>query len=711
MIGPLAGAGARLLLATAALAAGSPTLHAARVQDDDATAPVLPRGSEGPLANNAFLPVVAGEDRIAAELRAGDEALERARREATAGNERDAERRRVEAFEAWRETLAASDAFASIWSDGDGARRLTTGLFHALAGRLARLTDEERAQWSTRFFAPSQAALARARASIDTAALARVAWEFPGTDAAVTATVLLADLDAERGRRASALAWLERASDAVELQSRDASTARAAIDARRDALRAATNAGPAPEAWRTATELSAASGPIEIPNELALFSNRRARPLDPSEGARPGLVFYRSGPGGRVAVQTWDRVLLYSVAADSKLEAVGRFDPPALLSFDIEFDPFESMRAPGWPFLPLADDGDLILVHGRSSHGRGNALLRVRPADGRGLSLVSGAAPSATLEWAVVGAMLVRPNAPATAIPELADLVDLEYQPGPVLSGDHVVAQAREEGGETRAWLVAFDRATGAFAWKLLIATGSDLVPDLGRGSAGAPRLSAEPLAARDGLVFAGTNLGIGALVESLDGRPVWSVRTRRRAVDDAGWLPSRPLFGAEAVLWGPFDSDRLYALRPTPVDATASGTSAAPRLPIFAGPVRSRGESTALVSGPRAAGDALTAVVQGRSGRERTVSVRGAPGSARLDALYLGPDEDFRGRGLASDERVLCSTNRGVYLFDRTRDLYLADYAALAGADPKTSGGDVYADASTVIVLGRDGLWSFRAR
>jgi hypothetical protein len=146
-------------------------------------------------------------------------------------------------------------------------------------------------------------------------------------------------------------------------------------------------------------------------------------------------------------------------------------------------------------------------------------------------------------------------------------------------------------------------------------------------------------------------------------------------------------------------DSDRLYALRPE-LPASAPDEAAA----VLAGPPAPLRDASALLGG--SAGEYL---VLGSTGRERTVSLR-RPGRDRVDALDLGEDERFAGLGLVSEERVWIATDRSVYLFDRSRELYLLDAADLpeiAGA----GGGDLVARGPHVLVVGPSAIWSFLAR
>ena len=165
--------------------------------------------------------------------------------------------------------------------------------------------------------------------------------------------------------------------------------------------------------------------------------------------------------------------------------------------------------------------------------------------------------------------------------------------------------------GSIQAWLFGFDRHSGELLWRRLLATGADLVQGTDRFATGSvPRLSAQPLAASDGLVFAGTHLGAAALLDGLDGRPLWSVKCRRRSAQQPGWPGGRPSWSPAnpgAVLWAPFDSDHLYTLS-TDLEALDGG------LP-FVEPPLPLGESVTLLGGEPGVGPPR------RPGRRATVT------------------------------------------------------------------------------------------
>jgi hypothetical protein len=248
--------------------------------------------------------------------------------------------------------------------------------------------------------------------------------------------------------------------------------------------------------------------------------------------------------------------------------------------------------------------------------------------------------------------------------------------------------------------LLALDLETGRPLWRRFLARGVELVRDTGRLSSGdTQRAPGQPLLALEGLVFCGTHLGAAALVDPTDGRLVWTLLSRRRDPERlawTGWTPEPPVppgtTAGSTLLWAPVDSDMLYGL-----EARASPQSPSRSPLVF--PPRAAGEALALLGG-----DAAEALVLARAGVRRTLSAWDAQTGGRRDALYLAPDESFSGAGLVSPQRALFASDRGVYLFDRTRELYLLDYEPLQG--PPKGGGDVYARGERVYVVGREGFW-----
>jgi hypothetical protein len=184
----------------------------------------------------------------------------------------------------------------------------------------------------------------------------------------------------------------------------------------------------------------------------------------------------------------------------------------------------------------------------------------------------------------------------------------------------------------------------------------------------------------------------------------VWSLLSRRReprATGWTGWTPEVPETAGATLLWAPADSDRLYWLtaRAGPASPGSPTSPGSPSRSAFLHPPRAIGEAVGLLGG-----DAEEALVLSRAGVRRTLCAWNATSGGRRDALYLAPDEAFAGRGAVAPERVVFASDRGVYLFDRTRELSLLDYEPLPG--PATGGGDVHARGERVYVVGRQPRW-----
>lgn len=658
---------------------------------------------EGALDNDVFVPVSA---EAAQALSNGDQALARARAAATAGNAAEAGRQLDVAFDHWRAALGAGGPGASTWLEDAAARepRLAEGVHAGVVRRLVALQGDERARWSARQ-APAAAALLTAlHAHVDgllpderTQRLEELVRLFPLSAGAARAALELGDLALEAGLGARARGWYARAELEAELSGERA--ALSALEVRRAAVDTAAPARD--EAWQRASACDFA-GSIGWSDPA-----RRARSgSEPERWLRPGGAFLSDQT---VVVQTPSELHVLALAANGALERSARLRPADFLGGYTPGE-FEAPRAPpGWPLLPLADEQGLVLVVGRTDLGEPNALLALEltlPAHADlGLKLEP-AASAARLAWAVVGAERILPTG-VEALPELEDLGDYEFQPGPVASGDRVVVQARQFGGQVQSLLLAFDRRDGRLAWRRQLAGGADLVATQ-RFAQSSKRVAGQPLLALEvedePRIFAGTHLGLGVLVDGLLGEPLWSFKNRRRAEREAGWSGDRPPLaaspaGAPLVLWGPMDSDRLYTLVPRPLSAPGDGTAVLARAP-----------DALLEAQTLLGGDADEHLVLGRAGRERTISAR-RPGRDRIDALDLPPDERFAGTGLVSPARVWVASDRSLYLFDRTRELYLLDSDTLPPVGAGPLGGDVLARGTHVLVLGPDALWSFRVR
>jgi hypothetical protein len=433
---------------------------------------------------------------------------------------------------------------------------------------------------------------------------------------------------------------------------------------------------------------------------------------------RPGLAFVDDR---RLAVQGPLRLHLVELAADGSPTEASSTDLREL-AWEV-FGEVERPRVgsdpPGWCHYPAVRDRDLFLVHGRASRrpgGAPNCLLCLRlpsadpvdPADwSPGLTVLGQEAGGISIRWAVSGDRVLTPDGEVEIRSELEELASAELQPAPLLVGSLVVVQARLHDGEAQDWLLAFDAGSGDLRWKRFLAKGADLTAQGGRfGASAGPRLAAMPTVLAGPRIFAGTHLGSGSLVEAVDGRLCWSVLNRRRAATRPGWEggppPWIPLADSPEdgeILWAPVDSDRVYRLRATPLEGAEPTAQS-----IFRRPPRAMGGAEVLLGG-----DEHELLLLGRAGSSRTLFARREGAGERVDSLWLGPEEGFRGRGLVSPTRVYASTDRGLYLFDRTRELYLLDYRPL-DACGSLRGGDLHARGRSVLVLGFDALWSFRA-
>ena len=306
------------------------------------------------------------------------------------------------------------------------------------------------------------------------------------------------------------------------------------------------------------------------------------------------------------------------------------------------------------------------------------------------------------LRWAISGDHWWRREG-ALERPELLDLLaEAEIQPGPLVVGDRVLFQARSYQGEVDAWLIAVDLSSGEPQWVRQLGRGNELAPGAMRFSSRVgPVSGAQPLVGVEGRVFAGTHLGLGALLDVADGRWLWSVSNRRPEEVGEAWSGDRPLAfeGARGpeLVWAPADSDRLYHLRARPL-----GPGEGP----FLDPPSSRGNATALLGA-----DPAETLLLSTHGRHRALSAWAREGGGRVDSLYLGAAENFSGTGLMSAQRALFASDAGLYVLDRERELYLAVEQRALSSDWGAPGGSVHARGSLVAVLGLHELWTFRAR
>ncbi|MFM7298267.1 MAG: PQQ-binding-like beta-propeller repeat protein, partial [Planctomycetota bacterium] len=292
----------------------------------------------------------------------------------------------------------------------------------------------------------------------------------------------------------------------------------------------------------------------------------------------------------------------------------------------------------------------------------------------------------------------------------------LEFQPGVAVRDGAVYALVREFTGggrgnvedetqarsaaEIRTWLACFDLGSGALRWRTFVGKGGELQRSAGRFfNADLPTAAAQPLAFEGEHVLVGSHTGFAAALERLDGRLAWSFRYRRRDPAQRAWTGARPAVADGTILLAPADSDHLYWLR---AGAARDGGA------LLAASPRAHGEAEALLGG-----DERGAVVLARVGAARAAAEWDAGRGSTALAPELGPKETFAGDGVASATRALFASSRGLYLLDRSRELFLLDYAPLVppleGLAP--SGGSVRASGDWVCVLGSATLWVFVPR
>jgi len=637
-------------------------------------------GGEGPLRNATFLPTAA---EASAEIARGDRAW--ASLQAGQGTAK----ARSEAFDAWREALllsqpgdcvlleALDEEVESLWPDPDHTHhRRSEGVAAAVLRRLHVLTEAERNAWRERFESLSISALAAA--GTDRAQLARVERDLPLTSGAARAALRLADVAFEHGALVDANSWLARARTHTNSEGSLAQ----AVAARANAIATLAPRKSQDEAWRTASNLKD-EGSLRIEGGPR-FGRKSGDAL--GRGVEPGLVWMNDG---RVVVQSARALLRLDTDGKAQRHELGRALPidypgsrfPGLL-------PYASASSGGWPMLPATDGRDLIMVVGRGRNDHGNAICCLR-FDERGLPVP---------RWTRSDEGWLRAGEEEPQVEETR----WNFQPGPLVHGGRVYVQAREiaagaEASGERIWLCAFDLTDGALLWKRFLTKAADLRSDIGGrfGPRSGPSSPGQPLSVSSGgRIFVGTNVGLGTLVDAVDGRIVWNFRSRRRDPESPGWPGSRRAsFGRSGeVYWAPFDSDFLYVLNASP-DLGQGLLRTAPR-PI--------GEGEDLLTA-----DESQTLLLGRAGPRRTLTARDADWDRR-DSLFLARGEAFRGAGLASQARVWVATGRGLYCFDRTRDLFLESVQRLADAGGGV-GGAVYARGARIIVLGADTLWTFR--
>ncbi len=638
-------------------------------------------------------------------------------------------------FDAWRQAarlapsgalvapLGAGDAVGATngyrWRDEEGTAsphnlRRAEGVEWALLRRVAGLSPALRALWRERF---------AAGASLEAEDLASTERLYPGTPAAFRAALGSCDLELERGSWRLARAQWERAERQLGLVDDAPATWRAALEERAAWLERESGAEEAQQPWRTAKSLELAHT-IPLVDLSALDRAQRALlGRGPQTGAAwidGAHVFVQSTQPSRGSSRARgeDHLALVDAASGALVWSSSLFDLGAQLG--IAFNAASVGRDhPGWPHRPLT-------CFGARTGARTGRVVFVARSVPSAIVCLEFSAPFAApprVVWAWIappaGQPVWRTSAERTndepIDPALCD-AGVRFEPGPAWVDDVLLVQTRaaeqeplderRQAGVIRAALVAIDARDGRPLWKRDLARGTEAAREGSRFTAvSATQSAAAPLCVRGTRVLAATNLGSASSIDALDGRVDWALRTRQRGKDARGFAgtlsvacPDEPCF-----LVGSADSDRLYFLRAGP-DLGRGGASPPRTLEgLFLAPPLAIAQAEGLIGG-----SARGALLLSRAGALRTLAEWDVFGGVRREAVHSSSGEYFTGSGLTSKARAFYTTDRGLWLVDLERELFLLDYAAVPGELP--FGGEVTAQGARVLVLGPHALWVFSA-
>jgi hypothetical protein len=624
-------------------------------------------------------------------------------------------------FEAWLAAAAGADrerlvATAAAPGETIAADRLYESVEVALARRIQWLGEDERARWREHVGALAAQRFAAARnASQPRAAFARVEADLPGTPEALRALLVLCDDALASGELVRAGGWLARARDASKLAARDS---RAAFDRALES-RAAALAALAPRAAaQDSAQAFVAAGGFEAAGAIALEDpvgpSPRVAGFAPAVGLFAGLVVLDDG---RWCVQTASRLHFVDPGANSGAtpRLVERFEPGLLVEdlVGATLMPYPTGAAPGWRFTPVTDGRDVGAVVGRGRPGSNtsNALARFAPPPAK---RAPGAQPDSFLARCVWARSVGGHAAPDGSVTPLPEFSGAEYQAGPALVGDVLAAQVRRGSGDVEAALEMVDWHTGALLSRRVLCIGREVGPDLGRFSAGPARGAGSPLVAVGTRVVVATNLGVVALVDTLDGRVWWCLRTQRTRGDDevGATAGTRHVATERSVHVGPADSDFVYELPLGPFEDAAPGPAS------LAEPLAL--EETLFIAGALHTGPRVRLVTAVRSGPRSALALLDPASGAVVPGVFLPLGEGLcEGVHVAPrGDVVVASGERHVYLFDGTRELFLAAEFTLPdphaprprGKNPPV-GGSVHVSGTRLCVLSNDALVFLRPK
>ncbi len=644
------------------------------------------------------------------------------------------------AFEAWRSALAQSEPGASVpvgiqlaageaqppsfgaaiaerWPDRDNSfQRRTEAVENAVLRRLAGLEPAERQAWQEHFRPLAQERGApwllsgRVPSQARAAGLRALEREFPCSLEALRADLWLFEQALERGQPRSAWVWLERARMQVALLAD--SKLQGAIDSRQQLLDRLLRAPQTRDSqWPGAANYEPLKG-----HPLTLPLRTKPRSMARIEG-QPGLAFLNAGA---VLVQTTGTCWLIGG------EEEDRIFEPWRLGLELTQPIPRSVTRTGrdWPFYPLTGETgkdpaslyqDVFILSGRADGQTSNLLQRIRPPHHSELPVAV---------WSLGGSGLFLEGGKHLPLEQLLEPGMWEFQPGTILVEGTLFVQARRwvtteaDGiesanapGEAQTWLLALDAGSGVPRWKRMLCRGTDITSANALRLMGANliRTPGQPLRATGRMLFVGTNLGAGFLLDLADGRLVTSFANDRREDSSPGWQsalgPNAWEGGDQAepvLLWAPADGLELYGLRAALDFAPRENTQP---IPLLQDPPLARGESSVLLGG-----NSREVLVLGRAGARRTLSSHDMQTGARRDSIYLSREELPIASALLEGQRVLFATDRGLYRLDRNRELYLEQFQPLRMTSDFAPGG-LFARGPDLYLLAAGALFHFRCK
>ena len=571
---------------------------------------------------------------------------------------------------------ALGDSPQLAWSE-----RETRDFELLLAQHIARLDAKAKSALAKSFEKDASAALANA--GLDEGVLARIAQRFPGTASAQRARRMLADLAIERGdwvAAAGRVAWLGDA------ERKRRASALATLE--RHAFEGSEWPLPAGGFDGLPCATIATRPRAELPKRLCEWQTTR-----PWESADAAGVVGRNREGQRVAVWQDPRHLLTLVdsdAAPSQVQSLRKISgrPPALA------------RRCG----PCMLGARLFVVHGgRGTIGEEHEDV---PEGGAELLAFEVVASKPELRWRY------KPEG-AKALGKRAVV-----QPFVVACGSRVfvLAVERQDRLNYNVSLLALDDLgkSARLRWTRRLASGAALTAGLlthRQESLRAGRVRPASMVLASGRLFVETGLGVVCCVEAESGRVLWTFKTARLPAlggSDEPWREARICATPEHVHIAPSDAVFSYSLhrRPGLADRLAALPEHKRSRTRFFGIAPKHGASYWLREGlqERAPMRLLLATDKNRP--------------ARYDAPPLQFGEELHAAALLTEHRVVVCSDRSVYWIDLGKDLFyeqlcpLERLAARSSRPPKIAERGSFGPAlpwrGGIVIAGADGAWAW---